>query len=59
MKTNGSIYVSHYERRITLVVDALQAEWDTAGAGELSDDAARRRRPAYLYALDHIPETVR
>jgi hypothetical protein len=59
MKTNGSIYVSHYERRITLVIDALRAEWDTTGAGELSDDAARRVAARILYALDHIPETVR
>ena len=59
MKTNGSIYVSHYERRITLVVGALQAEWDATGAGELSDDAARRAAARILYALDHIPETVR
>jgi hypothetical protein len=55
--TAAPIYVSHYERRIRLVIDALQA--DTTDTGTASDDAARQVAARVLYALDHIPETVR
>ena len=53
MSTNGT-YVSLYDRRVELVADALAQNSKT-----LDEKAARELAVHVLYALDHIPETVR
>jgi hypothetical protein len=52
-------YVSPYNRRIKLVVDALVANPDSSREAAMSEDTARRLAIRVLYALDHIPEKVR
>ncbi len=54
-----SAYVSRYQRRIDLVVDALRGDPDTSPDAVMSEDTARRLAVRVLQALDHIPETVR
>lgn len=54
-----STYVSRYQRRIDLVVEALRDESDTSADTTMSEDTARRLAVRVLQALDHIPETVR
>lgn len=53
-----STYVSRYERRLEMVVDALRHD-PSAREPALPDDTARRIAVRVLHALDHIPETVR
>ena len=48
-----TVYVSHYDRRIRLVADALTQN------SELTDETAVELARHVLNALDHIPETVR
>jgi hypothetical protein len=48
-----TVYVSHYDRRIRLVADALTQN------SELTDETAVELAKHVLNALDHIPETVR
>ena len=55
----STTYVSRYEHRISLVVDALRGEHDDAPDTAMSEDAARVLAVRVLQALDHIPETVR
>jgi hypothetical protein len=56
----SSTYVSRYERRVALVVDALRGDHDDASPDTtMSEDAARVLAVRVLQALDHIPETVR
>ena len=55
----ASTYVSRYERRVTLVVDALRGEHNASPDTAISEDAARVLAVRVLQALDHIPETVR
>jgi hypothetical protein len=52
-------YVSRYERRITMVVDALRGDSDASPDTVLSEEAARVLAERVLQALDHIPEVVR
>jgi hypothetical protein len=54
-----STYVSRYQRRIDLVVEALREESDTSADTTMSEETARRLAVRVLQALDHIPETVR
>lgn len=54
-----STYVSRYQRRIDLVVEALREESDTSAETTMSEETARRLAVRVLQALDHIPETVR
>jgi hypothetical protein len=60
----SSTYVSRYERRVTLVVDALRGD-DSASSDSaspdavMSEDTARALAVRVLNALDHIPEIVR
>jgi hypothetical protein len=54
-----STYVSRYQRRIDLVVEALRDESDTSADTTMSEETARRLAVRVLQALDHIPETVR
>ncbi len=54
-----STYVSRYQRRIDLVVEALREEYDTTADTTMSEETARRLAVRVLQALDHIPETVR
>ncbi len=54
-----STYVSRYQRRIDLVVDALREDPDTSPDATMSEETARRLAVRVLQALDHIPETVR
>ncbi|HEV7418872.1 MAG TPA: DUF6307 family protein [Mycobacterium sp.] len=51
--TNNGTYVSIHDRRIRLVADAVAAH------SELAEKAALEVAVHVLYALDHIPETVR
>jgi hypothetical protein len=53
MMTNNGTYVSIHDRRIRLVADAVAAH------SELAEKAALEVAVHVLYALDHIPETVR
>jgi hypothetical protein len=61
----SSTYVSRYERRVTLVVDALRGDHDASPDNAMSpdtamsEDVARVLAVRVLDALDHIPETVR
>jgi hypothetical protein len=55
----SSTYVSRYERRDALVVDALREDHDASPNTTMSEDAARVLAVRVLQALDHIPETVR
>jgi hypothetical protein len=55
----ASTYVSRYERRVALVVDALRGAHDASPDTAMSEDAARVLAVRVLQALDHIPETVR
>jgi hypothetical protein len=60
----SSTYVSRYERRLNLVVDAIRGEHPaspgTVSPGSaMSEQAARVLAVRVLEALDHIPETVR
>jgi hypothetical protein len=55
----SSTYVSRYERRVTLVVDALRGDDPASADAAMSDDTARALAVRVLQALDHIPETVR
>ena len=48
-----TVYVSHYDRRIRLVADALTAN------SQLSETEALDLAVHVLYELDHIPEVVR
>ena len=48
-----TVYVSHYDRRIRLVADALTQN------SKLTDEAAVELAKQVLNALDHIPEKVR
>jgi Family of unknown function (DUF6307) len=52
MAANGT-YVSLYDRRVRLVADALKQH------SKLSESEALELAVHVLYALDHIPETVR
>ena len=54
-----SAYVSRYQRRIDLVVEALRGDPDSSPDATMSEDTARRLAVRVLQALDHIPETVR
>ena len=56
--TSGT-YVSRYERRVTLVVDALRGDDHASADAMMSEDTARALAVRVLQALDHIPETVR
>jgi len=56
--TSGT-YVSRYERRVTLVVDALRGDDHASADTVMSEDTARALAVRVLQALDHIPETVR
>ena len=53
METSARIYISLYEQRIRLVVDALMRH------SELSEKDAADLAVHVLYAIDHIPEKVR
>lgn len=55
----SSTYVSRYERRVTLVVDALRGNDPATADAVMSEDTARALAVRVLQALDHIPETVR
>ena len=55
----SSTYVSRYERRVTLVVDALQGDDHASPDAVMTEDTARALAVRVLNALDHIPETVR
>lgn len=60
----STTYVSRYERRVALVVEALRgddpASPDAAAPdATMSEDTARVLAVRVLQALDHIPETVR
>lgn len=55
----SSTYVSRYERRVTLVVDALRGDRDASPDTAMSEETARELAVRVLQALDHIPETVR
>ena len=48
-----TVYVSHYDRRVRLVADALTQN------SKLTDEAAVELAKHVLDALDHIPEKVR
>ena len=48
-----TVYVSHYDRRVRLVADALTKN------SKLTDEAAVELAKHVLDALDHIPEKVR
>ncbi len=48
-----TIYISHYDRRLRLVADALTQN------STLSDEAAVELAKHVLDALDHIPERIR
>lgn len=52
MTSNGT-YVSRYDQRLKLVVDALTAH------SELDEDTAAEVAVHVLHALDHEPEKVR
>jgi hypothetical protein len=52
MTSNGT-YVSLYDQRVKLVADALVAH------SELKHEAATKLAAHVLYAIDHIPESVR
>jgi hypothetical protein len=60
----SSTYVSRYERRVALVVEALRGDDPTSSDHASPDtvipeDTARVLAVRVLQALDHIPETVR
>jgi hypothetical protein len=48
-----TVYVSHYDRRVKLVANALTQN------SKLTDEAATELAKHVLDALDHIPEKVR
>jgi Family of unknown function (DUF6307) len=52
-------YVSRYDQRINLVVDALRQDPESTTDAAMPEDTARRLAGRVLQALDHIPETVR
>ena len=56
--TSAHPYVSRYDRRLQMVVDALREDRSATDVA-LPDDSAHRIATRVLYALDHIPETVR
>jgi hypothetical protein len=51
--TSTTTYVSLHDRRVRLVADALVAH------SALGEEAALEAAVHAVYALDHIPETVR
>jgi hypothetical protein len=57
--TTETTYVSPYDRRIQLVVDALLEKPESASEAPMSEDTARRLATRVVYVLDHIPERVR
>jgi hypothetical protein len=52
-------YVSRYDQRINLVVEALRQDPESSTEAVMTEDTARRLATRVLQALDHIPETVR
>jgi uncharacterized protein DUF6307 len=48
-----TVYISHYDRRVRLVADALTQN------SKLTDEAALELAKHVLNALDHIPEKIR
>jgi Family of unknown function (DUF6307) len=53
VKAPSTVYISHYDRRVRLVADALTQN------SKLTDDAAVELAKHVLDALDHIPEKLR
>jgi hypothetical protein len=49
----NTVYISHYDRRVRLVADALTQN------SKLTDKAAVKLAKHVLDTLDHIPEKVR
>ena len=58
MTTDGT-HASLYDRRITLIVDALREDPTAAEDAAMSEDTARRLAARVLDALDYLPGSVR
>ena len=53
------IYISRYERRIQLVVDALLEKSESSTEAPMAQETARQVATRVLHVLDHIPEKLR